>query len=158
MILEAEDDSRWKLVTLSRNGPSLSHLFFYGCCFAFLQETTSQAWVMEDIFTKFAGTSSIKVSISKSIAFFSKAFTRAKINTMVFITGIHNNLSLDKYLGFPIFHGRMKRGDYDFLVDKVHTRLTSLRNKLLNKARRLTIARSVLNAIPTYYVQITWIP
>jgi hypothetical protein len=158
MILEAVDDSRWKLVTLSRNGPPLSHLFFADDVLLFSKATVSQARVMEDIFTKFAGASGLKVSISKSWAFFSSVVTRSKINTMVSIMGIRNTSSLDKYLGFPIFHGRMKRVDYEFLIDKVQSRLASWKNKLLNKAGRLTLAKSVLNAIPTYYMQISWIP
>jgi len=110
---------------------------------------------MEDIFTKFVGASGLKVSISKSRAFFSSVVTRSKINTMVSVTGIRNTSSLDKYLGFPIFHGGMKKVDYEFLIDKVQSRLASWKNKLLNKVGRLTLAKSVLDAIPTYYMQIS---
>ena len=59
---------------------------------------------------------------------------------------------------FIFWFYRMKRVDYVFLIDKVHTRLASWKNKLLNKAGRLILAKSVLNTIPTYYMQISWLP
>jgi len=59
---------------------------------------------------------------------------------------------------FIFWFYRMKRVDYEFLIDKVHTRLASWKNKLLNKAGRLILAKSVLNVIPTYYMQISWLP
>jgi hypothetical protein len=78
MILEAVDDSRWKPVTLSKNGPYLSHLFFADDVLLFSKATTSQARVMEETFTKFFDSSGLKISISKSRAFFSNVVTRSK--------------------------------------------------------------------------------
>jgi len=52
----------------------------------------------------------------------------------------------------------MKRVDYGFLINKVQSRLASLKNKLLSQAVRLTLAKSFLNVIPTYYMQTYWIP
>lgn len=33
-----------------------------------------------------------------------------------------------------------------------------MKTKLLNRATRVNLAKSVLNAIPTYYMQVAWIP
>ena len=40
----------------------------------------------------------------------------------------------------------------------MQSKLASLKNKLLNKAGRLTIASSVFSSIPSYYMQIVWMP
>ena len=40
----------------------------------------------------------------------------------------------------------------------MHTRLASWKNKLLKKPGRLTLASSVLSSIPSYYMQINWLP
>jgi hypothetical protein len=36
----------------------------------------------------------------------------------VSVTGIQNTNSLEKYLGFPMIHGRLCKRDFDFLIDK----------------------------------------
>ena len=40
----------------------------------------------------------------------------------------------------------------------MQTRLSSWKNKLLNKPGRLALASSVLSSIPSYYMQINWLP
>ena len=41
---------------------------------------------------------------------------------------------------------------------KMQTRLASWKNKLLNRPGKLALASSVLSSIPTYYMQINWLP
>jgi hypothetical protein len=36
----------------------------------------------------------------------------------VSVTGIQNTNSLEKYLGFPMIHGRLCKRYFDFLIDK----------------------------------------
>ena len=74
------------------------------------------------------------------------------------ISGIRSTTSLDKYLGFSILKGRAKRSDFLFIIEKMQTRLASWKNRLLNKPGRLTLASSVLSSIPSYYMQIVWLP
>lgn len=157
-ILKAVNNNQWKPVSISRNGPTLSHLFFADNVLLFSKATASQANVIEGILSEFAGKSGLKVNVSKSRAFFSAATPRSKIDSIVSITGIRHTTSLERYLGFPMFHGRLGKRDYDFLVDKIHHRLNSWKSKLLNKAGRLALAQSVLASIPTYYMQVTWLP
>ncbi|PNX93586.1 ribonuclease H, partial [Trifolium pratense] len=157
-ILQAVDNNAWKPVSISRNGPGLSHLFFADDVLLFSKATVSQATVIEGILTKFANLSGLRVNIQKSRAFFSATTRQNKIDSIVSITGIQNTNSLEKYLGFPIIHGRLCKRDYDFFIDKIQHRLASWKNKLLNKAGRLALVQSVLTSIPTYYMQLNWLP
>lgn len=72
-------------------------------------------------------------------------------------TNIRRTLPLEKYLGFPM-HGWLKMRDYEFLEEKMTQRLAFWQNKLLNKAGGVTLVKSVLNSIPTYYMQLGWLP
>lgn len=77
---------------------------------------------------------------------------------MTSITSIRCTTTHDKYLGFPILKGRVKKSDFDFILDKMQARLASWKHCFLNKAGRLALANSVLSSIPTYYMKLFWLP
>ncbi|GAU12283.1 hypothetical protein TSUD_141910 [Trifolium subterraneum] len=145
-------------VRLSRNGPPLSHLFFADDVLLFAKATKSQALNIASTLKSFADYSGLQVNVSKSKVFFSSNIRRGKISSIVTSTGINRTLSLEKYLGFPMMHGRLQRRDFEFLEEKISKSLASWKHNLLNKAGRMTLVKSVLNSIPNYYMQIAWLP
>lgn len=126
-------------MSISRNGPTISHLYFTDDVLLFTKATTSHTIMVEGILTNFANMSGLKFNISKSRAFFSTMTRRSKIESMVATTGIRQTFSLEKYLDFPLVHGRVTKSDYEFLIDKIQRSLASWKNKVLNKVGRLAL-------------------
>ena len=60
---------------------------------------------------------------------------------------------MGNYLGFPLLQGRIKKVDFNFFLDKLKARLSGWKVKLLNKAGRVTLARSILTTMPLYNMQ-----
>lgn len=65
---------------------------------------------------------------------------------------------LGTYLGVPLFHSRVTKSTFQFLVDKVQHKLNGYDAKLLSLAGRVALAKSVLLVIPRYFMQSTMIP
>ncbi|OMO56897.1 reverse transcriptase [Corchorus capsularis] len=65
---------------------------------------------------------------------------------------------LGKYLDVPLIHGRVVKGTYRELVDKVSSRLNGWKSKFLSLAGRATLIGSVTSLIPTYSMLTTKIP
>lgn len=148
----------WDPIRMSATSPHLSHLLFADDVLLFTKAKKSQIRFIKDLFDRFSKASGLKINLSKSRAFYSSGIPHHKINNLTSLSGIRCTTSLDKYLGFPILKGRPKRSDFNFIIDKMHTRLASWKSKLLNKPGRLTLATSVLSSIPAYYMQINWLP
>jgi hypothetical protein len=70
------------------------------------------------------------------------------MTSIVTSTGISRTFSLEKYLGFPMMHGRLQRKDFVFLEEKISQLLTVWQHCLLNKVGRMTLVKIVLNANP----------
>jgi hypothetical protein len=147
----------WDPIHISDNGPRLSHLFFADDVLLFTKAKNSQIRFISDLFERFSNASGLKINLSKSRAFYSTGTPQTKINKLTSLYGIRSTTSLDKYLGFPILKGRAKRSDLHF-INKMQSRLAAWKNRLLNKPGRLALASSVLSSIPTYYMQISWLP
>ncbi|GAU26057.1 hypothetical protein TSUD_225190 [Trifolium subterraneum] len=139
------DDGLWKPVRLSRNGPPLSHLFFADDVLLFAKATKSQALNIASTLKSFADYSGLQVNVSKSKVFFSSNIRRGKISSIVTSTGINRTLSLEKYLGFPMMHGRLQRRDFEFLEKRL-VRVSLAGNiicstKLLDGTRLLSLKK-----------------
>ncbi|XP_052290822.1 uncharacterized protein LOC127900258 [Citrus sinensis] len=65
---------------------------------------------------------------------------------------------LGKYLGVPFHHTRVTNNMFQDIVDKVEKRLSGWNASHLSLAGRITLAQSVLQAIPIYVMQIVAIP
>ena len=87
-ILKVVELNHWKAVSISRNGLTLSHLFFADDVLLFTKATRSQVVTVEGIVTNFSNMLGLKVNISKPRAFFSATTRRSKIKSMVATTGI----------------------------------------------------------------------
>ena len=58
------------------------------------------------------------------------------------------------YLGLPLHTRQLRRVDVQPLIDKVAARLPAWNGKLLNRAGRLILVRTVLSSIPTYFLTV----
>ncbi|CAN1127767.1 Putative ribonuclease H protein At1g65750 [Linum perenne] len=72
--------------------------------------------------------------------------------------GIAATLDLGRYLGVPILHGKVTKHTYDFLLDRLDSRLAGWKTDNLSLAGRVTLASSVLNSLPSYVMQIAFLP
>ena len=63
-----------------------------------------------------------------------------------------------RYLGLPLSTGQLRGADWQSVVGKVEQRLEGWKAKVLSKGGRLVLLKSVLSAIPTFYLSVFKIP
>ncbi|XP_039021250.1 uncharacterized protein LOC120153344 [Hibiscus syriacus] len=131
-INRAVNEGYWKPIVLSRNGPKLSHLFF-------AEASLDQLDVIQRILGGFCESSGHKEDISSGFQFI-------RVD------------ELGKYLGVPLLYSRATRATYQYIVQRVRDRLAGWRTKTLSFAGRITLAKSVLCAIPSYAMQSCYFP
>lgn len=159
LAIQAEvENGNWLPFKFPKNGPPISHLLFADDVLLFTKARSSQARLVSNILDNFGKVSGLKVNVNKSRSFFSSGVPTAKARKSTQLTQIREAKSLEKYPGFPLPHGRQTKKDFEFITGKMTARLASWKHKLLNRAGRVALASSVLTAIPSYYMQISWLP
>lgn len=63
-----------------------------------------------------------------------------------------------KYLGFHLKPNAYLKADWHWLIAKLEQRLHGWSHKWLSRAGRLVLVKSVLEAIPVYWMSLAWIP
>lgn len=99
-----------------------------------------------------------RVSEAKSRIFFSKNVDGASKNNLSRVSGFQITYDIGKYLGVPILHDHVSRRSFHFILEKVNKRLSNWKTKTLSFAGRLTLTKSVVQALPTYVMQFALIP
>ncbi|MCH87824.1 ribonuclease H, partial [Trifolium medium] len=158
LIQKEIEDRTWKPITLSRNGPPISHLFFADDLILFREASILQMNVISSCLSVFCGASGAGVSIEKTKMLVSTNVNSNRERELSNISGFDLTSDFGKYLGVPIIHGRKKKSLYEFIIEKVRKRLSSWKAKNLTFAARITLTRSVLAALPTYVMQTTLLP
>lgn len=66
--------------------------------------------------------------------------------------------NLEKYLGFKLKHHGSNKNSHSELLEKIRSKLTGWGSKCLSRTRRITLARSVLSAMPMFQNQLERLP
>lgn len=101
----------------------------------------------------FSAAFGLRVTFEKSFALTSKRIARAKRDRLACISNIRFYARFGKYRGYPLLQGRARKEDFNFLVVKLESWLTSWKGKLLNKAGTVALANSVLTSIHIHVMQ-----
>eukprot|EP00253_Pinus_taeda_P036198 PITA_36198 len=137
----------------------ISHLLFVDDILIFSNGSHNELKELKDIFDLFMKASGMLINSGKSqvcVAGFNRRECNAMTNLFPFQTQ-----SLDssfKYLGFWLKPDAYKKEDWNWLIAKIEARISHWSFRWLSRAGRLTLLKSVLLAIPVYWVALTWIP
>ncbi|KAL4289808.1 hypothetical protein GQ457_14G017730 [Hibiscus cannabinus] len=151
------DVGSWKAIHLGRSGPSLSHLFFVDDMVLFAEASLDQVLIIRDVMDRFCVASGHKISAAKTQICFSNNCTPCVRATIANGLGFEVVSDLGKYLGVPLLHKRVSKDTYAYLLDKMKARLPGWAANTLTLAGRITLAKAVLQAIPSYVIQSSWL-
>lgn len=105
----------------------------------------------------FVGASNLKVNLAKSKVLCLQGVPRARCRRLSVLSTIPMTSSIDKYLRVPLLHGRAKRHDFQFIVDKLFSKLSSWKHSLINRVERITLTKDVLSSNPVYSKHTMWL-
>lgn len=80
---------------------------------------------------------------------FSKNVARGLKLKLLQISGFKETDHFGKYLGVPLSGKKLKKADY-YMVEQIFNKLASWKTNHLSFTGRVTLAKSVLQAIPIY--------
>ncbi|CAN1829607.1 Putative ribonuclease H protein At1g65750 [Linum perenne] len=66
--------------------------------------------------------------------------------------------NLGRYLEIPVLHGRATSSRFNYILERIDKKLTSMKAKTLSLAGRVTLATSVLSSIYVYAMQTVKLP
>ena len=98
------------------------------------------------------------MSKQKTQIFFSKNVAVTLASRIGKALGFSITNNLERYLGMPLLRDRVSKKTYQSTIDKIDQRLSGWATKHLSLAGRITLAQSVLQAIPIYAMQTTYLP
>ncbi|CAN1347607.1 Putative ribonuclease H protein At1g65750 [Linum perenne] len=133
--------------------PNLSLIFFTDDLILFVEGSPNQAAIILDCLDRFCDASGQAVGYGKSAIFCSKNIDRRTTATISSTLGIPLTQDLGRYLGVPVLHERVTKHTYQDVIDRIDQRLSGWKAKSLTLAGRVTLAQSVLSAIPAYVMQ-----
>ncbi|KAH1082724.1 hypothetical protein J1N35_022485 [Gossypium stocksii] len=157
-ICNANEVGNWSPIRLIRDGPLLSHLFFADDLILFGHADNNQAWVMNDILDEFCDYLGHQINMQKTNIFFSKSVDDSLGRRISGFFGFQEVTNFGHYLGVPLLHDKYTNNTLRFVVDKVHSKLTSWDARQLSFVGKVTLAQSILLSIPSYFVQAMMVP
>ena len=139
LIHERCEESLWDPITAARSRLAFSHIFFADDLMLFAKVGLKNYQSIKEVLENLCDLSGQKVNLSKSKAYFSlnvdHVFRRELCNTL----GIESTSNLGKYLGFPIKHSGLTANDFNFVVERIQSKLAGWKANLLSMAGRVVL-------------------
>lgn len=125
MIRCKVEKNQWKGLKATREGLSISHLFFADDLLFFAQADQSNRETIMGTINEFCLISGQQLSLNKSKMFISPNVNSRKAKELSQFCGIGLTKNLDKYLGDPLLHSRVQRGIFNDVLEKVQKKLST---------------------------------
>lgn len=157
-IKEAKAQGRFKGVQIVQN-LFITHLLFVDDVLIFCSGTRGDTRVLQEILDLFSKVIGMEINAEKS-TLSTHLLRHEEVEELTRVFPF-NTTCLDEgltYLGFSLKANMHLKKDWSWLIGKVKKRLKVWSHKWLSRAGRLVLVKSVLEAIPVYWMFLSWIP
>ncbi|KAL8121049.1 hypothetical protein AgCh_017989 [Apium graveolens] len=105
---------------------------------------------VREILQKYELHSGQAINFQKSGIYFSSNVRLDKQGELKDLLGVHSDLSTGRYLGLPSLIGRSKKTAFNYLKDRLWSKIQGWSAKCLSKAGKAVLLRSIAQAVPSY--------
>ncbi|CAN1810964.1 Uncharacterized mitochondrial protein AtMg00310 [Linum perenne] len=147
-----------KGIKLTPSCPVLTHVLFADDTVLFGKATREEANKIKVILARYSVISGQRVNEDKSALFFSKNTPDEVACSIADILGVPRDVQLGKYLGLPTEWGNSKSETFHFLLDRMVSKAGNWKSLLLSQGGKETLAKAVLQAIPSYVFSCFMLP
>ena len=158
LIASYQDHGKIHGITIARNAPPISHLFFVDDSMVFCRANKNEAKHLMDIFAEYQRISGQKINLNKSEMVFSPNIVQSFKNEFQTYMPIKVIENISKYLCLPTQIGRSKNQVFNFIMDKIRGKLKGWKEKNLSFSGIGVLIRAVIQAMPTYVMSVFLIP
>ncbi|KAL5566188.1 hypothetical protein UlMin_029352 [Ulmus minor] len=113
---------------------------------------------MKEVLNLYEAASGQVVNLLKSAVCFSPRLPEVEAASMAVLLGIPRVRCHEKYLGLPCFTGKNKQGIFSSIKDRVWNKLCGWKSKLLSAGGREVLSKAVIQAIPSYAMNLFKLP
>ncbi|GLJ29509.1 hypothetical protein SUGI_0581720 [Cryptomeria japonica] len=145
----ALDRNAIKGLKLHRNNPAIMHQKFVDDTLLMGVCTVKEASAFRQLLHSFEVSSSTFVNLQKSKIFFFNTSPLIQHN-IARILGFQRSSLPSKYLGVPLSVDVLKKVTWEDLLAKIQSKLNSWTLRSLNLVGRLTLVKSILQAMPSF--------
>ncbi|KAL7587442.1 hypothetical protein Lser_V15G40495 [Lactuca serriola] len=140
-------------VKLPRDGPSVSHLFYADDAIFFEEWNIYSIKNLSRILKSFHISSGLKVNFFKS-RIFGVGVSKTELSKTAQVLDCLQGDFPFTYLGVPVGADMALKKNWKPILDKFSSKLSSWKAKSLSFGGRLTLIKSVLDCLPTYYMSL----
>ena len=140
----------------NRNILTISHLLFADDTLIMCGVELDQLWYLRSVSIWFQVVSTLKINLSKSELV--PVGSIPNVTALASILGCRVSALPLMYLGLPLRASFKKKTIWNAVVEKVEKRLAGWKRIYLSKGGRLTLIKSTLSSLPSYYLSLFPLP
>ncbi|KAK9195743.1 hypothetical protein WN943_003868 [Citrus x changshan-huyou] len=145
-------------VRIARGAPSVSHLFLADDSFLFFRANDNEANLIKHLLAVYGRASGQVVNFSKSSISFSANVVESVSREICAILEVNSTANHGAYLGLPSAIGRKKKEVFKYIRDKLWQRLQGWSTRMLLRAGKEILLKTVALALPNYAMSIYLLP
>lgn len=138
------------------NGVMVTHLQFADDTLIICKDSATQIRYLQCLIRCFEAVYGFKVNLSKSSMFGVGAVEN--IDALAANLGCRVDTLPTTYLALPLGAPYKNKAIWDKVIERMHTRLAGWKGMLLSKRGKLTLIKSELANLPTYYLSLFVVP
>ncbi|XP_030941689.1 uncharacterized protein LOC115966629 [Quercus lobata] len=150
LIQQAADNGELRGVSLCKEGPKITHLFFVDDSLLFCRANDTDCQTVMNILTMYEEASGLKINREKTQLFFSTNTQENIKNRVKDLVGVEVVTQYEKYLGMPSFVGRAKKETFKYIRESVWHKIQGWKEKLLSQAGWEILIKAIIQAMPTF--------
>ena len=158
LLNKAVDNGEIRGLSLCRQGPKITHLFFADDCLLFCKAKKKECQIIHQLLHWYNSASGQLVNKDKTTLFFSRNTPEEVQQEIKVLLGVSTIKHYEKYLGLLSFVGRQKKACFIQIKERIWTKMQGWKAKLLSQAGKEVMIKEVIQSIPTYSMSVFRLP